>query len=129
MKRFIYTLPVFALLLPWTFISFVIFAVGFFVTPWSLLLLLPVCSVLASAFYIHQQRARHEQHFAAAVGASLVLVAPLVMIVVSAFTWGQDLALMEYHSMQDNGFISGPYDNPADPCNTAISGYGCDVTF
>ena len=97
MKRVLYSIPVFILLLPWMFISTVILAVSILVTPYSALLLAPVAVVLAAAFYVHNQRSRHGQHGIAALGASTVLAAPLVCIVVAFFTHGQDMAARQYN--------------------------------
>ena len=95
MKRFLYSIPLFFLLLPWMFISAVILGCGLFWNPFCLLLLLPFGGVMGSAFYVHRQRTKREQHFVAAMGASAILAAPLLMIVVSFFTCGQDLAMQQ----------------------------------
>lgn len=95
MKRVLFSIPVFFLLLPWLFISAVILGVGLASNPFALLLLLPMGVLFAVAFGAHRYYHKRERHFGAAVAASTVLVAPLVAIVVAFFAWGQDLALQQ----------------------------------
>ncbi len=110
MKRVAYSIPVFFLLLPWAFISMVIVGVGLTSSPASLLLLLPMGAVLASAFYIHRQQSKRGRHFVAATGASLVLSAPLFLIVVAFFTCGDQV-------------LCGP-NQPAN-VNTSLTAWQC----
>ncbi len=83
MKRLLYALPLFALLLPWTFIGFTIVGVSIFATPYSAFLILPVVVVLGGAFAAHRSLARRERHGAAFVATASILAAPLLAILVS----------------------------------------------
>ena len=100
MRRFIYSLPLIALLLPWTFIALVILGVGLFSNPFSLLLLWPLFAIMAAAWWVHRYYARRDRHGSAALGASFVLFAPLFAIIVAFFTHGADvLTRPEYRPM------------------------------
>lgn len=90
MRRFFYSLPLFAMLLPWLFISFVVIAVGLANT-YSLLLLLPVALFLGGAGLTHRHFTKREQHGFAALGAGTILAAPLFAILVGFATHGAEV--------------------------------------
>lgn len=112
MKRFIYSIPLFVLLVPWLFIVAVIFGVGYFVTWHALLLLVPVATVFAAAHYVHRRRTACEQHFVAALFAAAVLAAPLVAIVAAFFSWGRPMAEAQAERLFGDAI---PFERPAPP--------------
>lgn len=98
MKRVVYSIPLFFLLLPWLFFSMVVLAVAT-TSPYVLLLLLPTGALLGTAFMVHQNRAKHGQHGLAALLASGVLAAPIVALLISFFgCGGKEWTINQMHS-------------------------------
>lgn len=100
MRRVLYSIPLFAMLLPWTFIAFVVLGIGLFHNPYSLPLILPVALFLGGAGLVHRRFTKREQHGRAALGAAALLFAPLFAIVVAfACHGGEVLSRPEFRPM------------------------------
>lgn len=103
MKRVLYSIPLFMLLLPWLFFSAVVLAVGL-ENPFALLLLLPTGLLLGGAFFVHRNRTKADQHGIAAIGASAILVAPIIALLVAFFSpTGMQMAVDQAREMNAVG--------------------------
>lgn len=83
MLRVLYSIPVLLSLTLWGFVVAALFWAAFAtrLNLEALLLLVPIDFLMAGAYIIHRRRSALGQHFRASLGATLVLLVPLVATV------------------------------------------------